>query len=522
MPINPIQYQETTQFQPATSIMLGMKFMQDRENAKAELEGAKLRNRLYDMSLKEAESKKAFTNEIANSLLTPQNVKNVTVTTPQQMTNMPLHGEGGIPVGWNSNNPAPAPGIDEQSVKLPQMTTEQFNAPEVQGMLKGMKYEAQDAQITPFLEEAKQYGITEQMLRSNPREAMAFIEKKKADATALMDKKVNMIKDLNTVNPTIAASIWNSDPVLAKMGKIEIAADGDIREVFIGGKLAGANVRTPDNKWNFVKVNEMTEYQKAMIEQKELDRKQRDEYQAESLQLRRDIFAGNADLRKELSQGNVYPTTFTDDNGTPLVIDRKGNMGPANVAPGTNPTPRPGALTPESAAKAQLVEQALGYMPTIRSLFLGDDKEPVVNRSNVANAAVRMPFTEGRKASTLILDAVEAKLRAESGAAVPETEVKRIAKRYIPQVGDNDSTIITKLNNMESFLSGTSAKINRGRTKPSGNKGGGSSENVSGFVKSLPSPAKALGKTAREVDANGNPTGRVFKSDGKNWLVVKK
>lgn len=250
MPINPIGYQDTTQFLPVSSFLTGMKFMQDREQAKADLESAKLRNRLYDMSLKEAESERAFRDEIANSLLIPQNVKNVTVKNPV-LSNVPLQAPGGAPTGWTGEPSSPAPIVGEQSIQLPQMTTEQFNNPAIQDMLNGLKYDVTDEQITPFLDEAKQYGVTEQMLRSNPQAAMAFIEKKKADATALMDKKINMIKDLNAINPAMATSIWNSDPMLAKMGKMETARNGDAQEVKVNGEVIGYNIRKPDGKYEF-------------------------------------------------------------------------------------------------------------------------------------------------------------------------------------------------------------------------------------------------------------------------------
>jgi hypothetical protein len=51
---------------------------------------------------------------------------------------------------------------------------------------------------------------------------------------------------------------------------------------------------------------------------------------------------------------------------------------------------------------------------------------------------------------------------------VPEEEVTRIAKRYIPQAGDGDETIIMKLDNLEKYLKGTIKKISSGRPKTGG------------------------------------------------------
>lgn len=170
-----------------------------------------------------------------------------------------------------------------------------------------------------------------------------------------------------------------------------------------------------------------------------------------------------AERRLAVSGGNspVAQSTFVNpDTGKPLVFDKRtGTYREAIVEGGV--TAKPPALTPEAAAKAQLVEQGLTYIPKIRSELI--DKNGKVNRTHVVNIAARTPYTKGRELSTYILDAVEAKLRAESGAAVPEPEVKRAAKRFIPQVADNDSTIKVKIDNLERFLKGTSDKINRGR-----------------------------------------------------------
>jgi hypothetical protein len=84
---------------------------------------------------------------------------------------------------------------------------------------------------------------------------------------------------------------------------------------------------------------------------------------------------------------------------------------------------------------------------------------------------VGTPGTRGRELRTLLLDAVEAKLRAESGAAVPEPEVKRAAKRFIPSLADSANNVKIKLDNLEAYLKGTTAKINTGR---GGNNGNGS------------------------------------------------
>lgn len=162
-------------------------------------------------------------------------------------------------------------------------------------------------------------------------------------------------------------------------------------------------------------------------------------------------------------EGPVAQSQFVDpETGKPLVFDKKtGSYRIAKIEGGV--TPKPAAFTPEAAAKAQLVEQGLTYIPKIREGLY--DANGKIDRSTILAIGLRTPFTKGRELSTYILDAVEAKLRAESGAAVPEPEVKRAAKRFVPQAADSDSTIKIKIDNLEKFLKGTSDKINNGRNK---------------------------------------------------------
>jgi hypothetical protein len=118
-------------------------------------------------------------------------------------------------------------------------------------------------------------------------------------------------------------------------------------------------------------------------------------------------------------------------------------------------------MSPEAAGKAQMVEQAITYIPTLRQELF--DADGSVNRTIVANMVARTPYTRGRELSTLLLDAVEAKLRVESGAAVPDAEVKRAAKRFVPSPMDSADNVKIKMDNLEKFLKGTTDKINTGR-----------------------------------------------------------
>ena len=152
------------------------------------------------------------------------------------------------------------------------------------------------------------------------------------------------------------------------------------------------------------------------------------------------------------------------NSGNIIIGSSKGPISPTTVETGPLIGKTQTPLPPDQAAKVQLIEQALSYMPSIREGIMGvDPKTPKIDRTDILNIGLRTPFTKGRELSTMILDAVEAKLRLESGAAVPDSEVKRMAKRFIPQTADNDSTIVMKIDNLEKYLKETADKVTMGR-----------------------------------------------------------
>jgi len=110
--------------------------------------------------------------------------------------------------------------------------------------------------------------------------------------------------------------------------------------------------------------------------------------------------------------------------------------------------------SPEQAAKIALLTSGLGDLAESRKIILdeSDPKNIKVNSSSILAMQTRFPGTEGRRAAALFLNAIEAKLRAESGAAVPDTEVTRIAIRFFPSVLNNDEQNIENFNRLDEFL----------------------------------------------------------------------
>lgn len=215
-------------------------------------------------------------------------------------------------------------------------------------------------------------------------------------------------------------------------------------------------------------------------------------------------------IARQAPQGKLTTKTFTDNEGNVVAINfdaagnivSRQNLGPigkpgsagttVNVGGGDFKVPSgfmrdpnnpnavvaiPGGpddrMTPEQAAKTQLLEGGLvAFDEAMPFIFEGGDIEKgdvkegnIVNMQRISAFGMGpqgMPFTEGRQARQLILDAVEAKLRAESGAAVPETEVLRMAQRFFPNPFDRDESIRSKMRRLRSFLEGTQEKILEG------------------------------------------------------------
>jgi hypothetical protein len=160
----------------------------------------------------------------------------------------------------------------------------------------------------------------------------------------------------------------------------------------------------------------------------------------------------------EGGQGKA-PTGYRWKEGQPGVLEPIPG-GPATV------------MTPEQAAKTELLANGIKDVQRYKDLVLKDgkiDRQIIIGMSTPGMAGV--PGTDSRLAYSYIYNAIEAKLRAESGAAVPDTEVSRMAKRFIPSPLDNDATIKSKVERLEEFLGGSLGRVkgqpNAGVPQPS-------------------------------------------------------
>lgn len=123
--------------------------------------------------------------------------------------------------------------------------------------------------------------------------------------------------------------------------------------------------------------------------------------------------------------------------------------------------------TSSEAARQAMIGGSLANLSRIDELLFDtkevDGQQVIdygnVNWTNILNAKMGTPKTQGRSLNVLLKSAFEAQLRAETGAAAPDSEVKRLTERLSPHPFDSVSTIKLKRAILEQFLSGAYGKM---------------------------------------------------------------
>ena len=135
-------------------------------------------------------------------------------------------------------------------------------------------------------------------------------------------------------------------------------------------------------------------------------------------------------------------------------------------------------LSADAAGKLAMVTQAESDLNEAEQLLFPNGKfsPGMAFQTNFPGGGV--PATEGRQAFSKVLNAVNAKLRVETGAQANPSEVKNILQRFLPTVRDSDITAKDKFRRLKEFMSSTKSIIDpRGRfnkeTQPSGKTSSG-------------------------------------------------
>ncbi len=121
-------------------------------------------------------------------------------------------------------------------------------------------------------------------------------------------------------------------------------------------------------------------------------------------------------------------------------------------------------LSADAAGKLAMVKQAESDLNDAESLlFPGGKFSPgMAIQTNFPGGG--FPATEGRQVFSKILNAVNAKLRIETGAQANPEEVKNILQRFLPTARDSDTTAKDKFRRLKEFMSDTKSILDpRGR-----------------------------------------------------------
>jgi hypothetical protein len=181
----------------------------------------------------------------------------------------------------------------------------------------------------------------------------------------------------------------------------------------------------------------------------------------------------DAAIKKETERAPQQPQQYPVIQTPEGVFERRPEGLVRLNVPGTNqPLTAKGTgadgLTPENAGKVAMSQQAVEGIGTVRGIVF--DKDGKLNRGVVG--AMNLPIVSGlsgnsqaRIARSAIRNAIEAKLRIETGAAATESEVERTLARFLPTISDTDTSAKFKLDELEKFFK-TSLSLTKGIKPP--------------------------------------------------------
>lgn len=116
-------------------------------------------------------------------------------------------------------------------------------------------------------------------------------------------------------------------------------------------------------------------------------------------------------------------------------------------------TPKPDNVAPEVAGRISGLVQAQQIAGQIRGQFIKPNGS--VDKQLVMTSFANLPKSKGREIRNDIGIAVDAVLRARTGAGVNNTEMKQVVDQFLPSPLDSDEQIASKLDRLDQFVSGT-------------------------------------------------------------------
>lgn len=127
----------------------------------------------------------------------------------------------------------------------------------------------------------------------------------------------------------------------------------------------------------------------------------------------------------------------------------------------------PGTHLPaETAGRIAMMQTAAAELPAAREVLMKGRDSIGAPVSSAIGSTLNMG--DYARANRTVRLAIEGALRAMTGAAAPEQEVKRYEDMFMPSPFDSRQTATQKLNQLDNFIQGANEKVTQGRG-PAGN-----------------------------------------------------
>lgn len=113
--------------------------------------------------------------------------------------------------------------------------------------------------------------------------------------------------------------------------------------------------------------------------------------------------------------------------------------------------------SPEQAGKRAALSVGRDQAMVVKDALITADAQgkPIVDRDLILSMQTNIPWSEGRQRRQELQDSLQAKLRAETGAAATPSELKDILDRYLPSMLDSDGSVVSKMNRLTEFFDRT-------------------------------------------------------------------
>jgi hypothetical protein len=255
----------------------------------------------------------------------------------------------------------------------------------------------------------------------------------------------------------------------------------------------------------------------------------------EGMQLYNTLLSKSAIDKPTFGKVGTDPTTGADIMG--FIDARRGTVKPyqmpgGSAAESTIPPAPPGvdpkvwrtemtkramgeAIPAEAAGRLAMMDTAQKGMSTTRKVLEGDWDASKIAQYYAAKGGVGAAAGDIGTARRDVRLAIEAALRAMTGAAAPESEVSRYEDLFMPTPWDNAKSRQQKLDNLDDFMNGARKMIQQGRTLP------GTAPPAPPPTAAPSAPTPAITSPREGATATNPQTGekRIFKSG--RWVPMQ-